>query len=458
MFSHPNGKPQEQLQRAQQQSAQQKGNPQLHSAMQQLPSQVEFQLPPQFICPFTCKIMTSPVMSIACGHHFECSAIRRLFSEENSAEQPCCPIDNTPLDASRIIPAHELQAVIQQWPHIQQYMEAEQHQNGQLTNAPVARPNVTATPPTQSAHPPLTLANLSAAAAAASGAPLAIHNGAPDVSALWDDPVALAHMRSKLTAGGSEKEMDAAEEATQQQMANDDKTGDPRKYKTRLCRNWVQTGQCAYEDVCCFAHGDSELRDPAANLKVLSDLGYFLDTPDPRKVATPPSAVPGPSRPQAVGNLPGVTFGANRITRPAKPGAAPSPQVPGRVGLPMGITRPGGVGAGPEYGMDSIPRLDLGQDAMPHFTLSQNGISQNSNSGMHYQTISLTMEQLARLGLTNINMTNMGDVQHAFVPQQQVPPQRYPTAPDMHYNSAAARGNRVHATADPAVLMWQPLK
>ena len=37
---------------------------------------------------------------------------------------------------------------------------------------------------------------------------------------------------------------------------------------TRLCRNWVQSGQCAYEDVCCFAHGESELRDPAANLKV----------------------------------------------------------------------------------------------------------------------------------------------------------------------------------------------
>jgi len=52
---------------------------------------------------------------------------------------------------------------------------------------------------------------------------------------------------------------------------------DPRKYKSRLCRNWVQSGECSYEHTCCFAHGESELRDAVANLKILNSLGYFLN-------------------------------------------------------------------------------------------------------------------------------------------------------------------------------------
>ena len=26
-------------------------------------------------------------------------------------------------------------------------------------------------------------------------------------------------------------------------------------FKTRLCRNWIQTAKCRYKDTCFFAHG-----------------------------------------------------------------------------------------------------------------------------------------------------------------------------------------------------------
>ena len=32
------------------------------------------------------------------------------------------------------------------------------------------------------------------------------------------------------------------------------------KYKTEMCRNWVQTGTCRYGDKCQFAHGYSDMR------------------------------------------------------------------------------------------------------------------------------------------------------------------------------------------------------
>jgi hypothetical protein len=50
---------------------------------------------------------------------------------------------------------------------------------------------------------------------------------------------------------------------------------DPRKYKTKLCRNWMRDGVCSYEHTCCFAHGEHESRDPAANVSALTSLGYF---------------------------------------------------------------------------------------------------------------------------------------------------------------------------------------
>jgi hypothetical protein len=50
---------------------------------------------------------------------------------------------------------------------------------------------------------------------------------------------------------------------------------DPCKYKTRMCRSWMRDGYCSYENVCCYAHGDSDLRTVHQNTNVLSSLGYF---------------------------------------------------------------------------------------------------------------------------------------------------------------------------------------
>jgi hypothetical protein len=50
---------------------------------------------------------------------------------------------------------------------------------------------------------------------------------------------------------------------------------DPRKYKTRMCRNWELTGSCPYEHTCCFAHGEKDLRDLAGNHQLLASIGYF---------------------------------------------------------------------------------------------------------------------------------------------------------------------------------------
>ncbi|RNF11285.1 Zinc finger protein CTH1 [Trypanosoma conorhini] len=38
------------------------------------------------------------------------------------------------------------------------------------------------------------------------------------------------------------------------------------RYKTKLCRNYVETGVCPYQSRCMFAHGVHELRSPAMNL------------------------------------------------------------------------------------------------------------------------------------------------------------------------------------------------
>merc|ERR1711957_990305 len=40
----------------------------------------------------------------------------------------------------------------------------------------------------------------------------------------------------------------------------EDQTQNPR-YKTSLCNNFSQFGQCKFEDNCRFAHGEQELRE-----------------------------------------------------------------------------------------------------------------------------------------------------------------------------------------------------
>jgi len=38
------------------------------------------------------------------------------------------------------------------------------------------------------------------------------------------------------------------------------------RFKTKMCRNFVTTGVCPYEQRCMFAHGDDELRTKDMNL------------------------------------------------------------------------------------------------------------------------------------------------------------------------------------------------
>lgn len=39
------------------------------------------------------------------------------------------------------------------------------------------------------------------------------------------------------------------------------------RYKTRMCRNYEETGRCPYENKCMFAHGEAELRTTEMNLE-----------------------------------------------------------------------------------------------------------------------------------------------------------------------------------------------
>jgi hypothetical protein len=45
----------------------------------------------------------------------------------------------------------------------------------------------------------------------------------------------------------------------QAQMLKVDKT----KYKTEMCKNWIEVGHCRYGNKCQFAHGDHELMGKA---------------------------------------------------------------------------------------------------------------------------------------------------------------------------------------------------
>jgi|EP00670_Eutreptiella_braarudii_P005809 hypothetical protein len=60
-----------------------------------------------------------------------------------------------------------------------------------------------------------------------------------------------------------------------QDQENTKRTADPRKYKTKLCRNWKLTGHCQYEHTCCYAHGETEARSVDQNNSVLSSLSYL---------------------------------------------------------------------------------------------------------------------------------------------------------------------------------------
>ena len=42
-------------------------------------------------------------------------------------------------------------------------------------------------------------------------------------------------------------------------------------YKTRLCKNFMETGECDYGEICNYAHGKEELNTDAINAKSALD-------------------------------------------------------------------------------------------------------------------------------------------------------------------------------------------
>lgn len=58
-----------------------------------------------------------------------------------------------------------------------------------------------------------------------------------------------------------------AASATSAQGSNPERHVLAERYKTKMCRNYVQTGECPYEVRCMFAHGDHELRTCEMNIR-----------------------------------------------------------------------------------------------------------------------------------------------------------------------------------------------
>ena len=57
----------------------------------------------------------------------------------------------------------------------------------------------------------------------------------------------------------------------------EEKDLDYKKYKTRLCRNWQQTGRCPYGEACVYAHGAKEMRGEQENEAVVTSLTKLAD-------------------------------------------------------------------------------------------------------------------------------------------------------------------------------------
>ena len=57
----------------------------------------------------------------------------------------------------------------------------------------------------------------------------------------------------------------------------DEKDLDYKKYKTRLCRNWQQTGRCPYGEACVYAHGTKEMRGEQENEAAVTSLTKLAD-------------------------------------------------------------------------------------------------------------------------------------------------------------------------------------
>ena len=73
------------------------------------------------------------------------------------------------------------------------------------------------------------------------------------------------------------------------------------RYKTKMCRNYLVSGECPYEFRCMFAHGDHELRTMEMNLKdgLITEEAIKLFNRSLKStsyVSTPPSMSPSKSQ------------------------------------------------------------------------------------------------------------------------------------------------------------------
>ena len=44
-------------------------------------------------------------------------------------------------------------------------------------------------------------------------------------------------------------------------VSNSGRIADELKYKTELCKNWIEKGCCDYKHKCRFAHGPEEIKE-----------------------------------------------------------------------------------------------------------------------------------------------------------------------------------------------------
>lgn len=51
----------------------------------------------------------------------------------------------------------------------------------------------------------------------------------------------------------------------------------PDKYKTKFCTHYPQTlCQCEYDDFCCFAHSEKDIKVPLLHLMNPKDMDFYL--------------------------------------------------------------------------------------------------------------------------------------------------------------------------------------
>ncbi|ORZ03696.1 hypothetical protein BCR43DRAFT_430227, partial [Syncephalastrum racemosum] len=46
----------------------------------------------------------------------------------------------------------------------------------------------------------------------------------------------------------------------------------PELYKTEMCRNWTEMGQCRYGKKCRFAHGQHEMRQVQRHVRYKTEI------------------------------------------------------------------------------------------------------------------------------------------------------------------------------------------